>query len=255
MNGTGVSGFRPRFFAPVSALGGDQIVLSPEDSHHALKVLRLEVGDRCEVAVGAAVYAATVAATASPVRLQVVARLEGAAAGASYRLQVGLVQAMSRPAILDHVLEKGTEVGASFFLLVQTADHAYRLEPSRGNRMERWRRIVREAAKQSKQVAVPMVDIVSSVDEGLQYLAGNETRSLVLEPTARAGLYERLGEGASGPANLALWVGPESGWSEAESERFSLAGLESVRLGRSVLRTETAGPVAVAVARLALGDW
>ena len=60
---------------------------------------------------------------------------------------------------------------------------------------------------------------------------------------------------ARGPRSLALWVGPEGGWTESESEQFRAAEITGVRLGRSVLRTETAGPVAVAVARLALGDW
>jgi 16S rRNA (uracil1498-N3)-methyltransferase len=50
-------------------------------------------------------------------------------------------------------------------------------------------------------------------------------------------------------------VGPEGGWTAGELDQFTGAGVSTVRLGRSILRTETAGPVAVAVARLALGDW
>ena len=50
-------------------------------------------------------------------------------------------------------------------------------------------------------------------------------------------------------------MGPESGWTDEERESLLQAGMATARLGRGVLRTETAGPVAVAVARLALGDW
>jgi len=56
-------------------------------------------------------------------------------------------------------------------------------------------------------------------------------------------------------AAIALWIGPESGWSQAESEWFATAGIETARLGQSVLRAETAGPVAVAATRLTIGDW
>ena len=47
----------------------------------------------------------------------------------------------------------------------------------------------------------------------------------------------------------------ESGWTAAERDDLLAAGVATARLGRGVLRTETAGPVTVAVARLALGDW
>jgi 16S rRNA (uracil1498-N3)-methyltransferase len=59
----------------------------------------------------------------------------------------------------------------------------------------------------------------------------------------------------SGLARVALWVGPESGWSKGELERFAAAGIGAVRLGQGVLRAETAGPVAVAATRLVIGDW
>ena len=95
------------------------------------------------------------------------------------------------------------------------------------------------------------------------------TLSLVLDPAAPEGLAETLARRRSevsrdpesvtsqpgGGERVALWVGPEGGWSAAEREQFTAAGIVGVRLGRGVLRTETAGPVGVAVARLVLGDW
>jgi 16S rRNA U1498 N3-methylase RsmE len=136
-----VSGFRPRFFAaqvedcsfcedsadPEADLSGSELDLDAEDSRHALRVLRLGVGDECEIVTGAAVYAATVIAAAGPVRVRLIARLEGAAAGASYQIQVGVVQALARPAVMDYVLEKGTEVGASFFILARLVDRNHRV--------------------------------------------------------------------------------------------------------------------------------
>jgi 16S rRNA (uracil1498-N3)-methyltransferase len=263
-----VSGFRPRFFIqqevpgstwaiprPGGDLCGSELSLGAEDSHHASRVLRLSPGDDCEVVVGAAVYAATVSVVGNPVRVRLTTRLEGTGAGACYRSQVGLAQALTRPALIDHIVEKGTEVGASFFTLVQTAGSPRRSDRSGGDRLVRWRRIASEAAKQSKQVAVPSIEVVDSVADALAGLDEKGTRSLVLEPASTASLWERLGPVGSTPVRIALWIGPESGWTDAESAQFSAAGVETVRLGQSVLRTETAGPVAVAVARLALGDW
>jgi 16S rRNA (uracil1498-N3)-methyltransferase len=229
--------------------------LGLDDSYHALRVLRLGEGDECEVVVGAAVYAATITVLETPMRVRLTTRLEGAAAGAVYELQVGLVQALGRPAAVEHTLEKGTEVGASFFLLVQAAGSPRRGEASHDARLARWRRIVREAAKQSKQVMVPPVGVMDSVDAALRHLGPGGALSIVLDPGAPTGLREMLERPGPRSARVALWVGPEGGWAKAESDQFSAAGVDTARLGRSVLRTETAGPVAVAVARLALGDW
>jgi 16S rRNA (uracil1498-N3)-methyltransferase len=266
-----VSGFRPRFFIAEEATlssqtgsltPGAELTLGPADSYHALRVLRLKAGDACEVVVGAAVYAASVSGAKTPVSVTVESRLQGQAAGAVYRSQVGLAQALTRPALLDEVLEKGTEVGSSFFVLVPAAESTRLPESARAGRLERWRRIVLEAAKQSKHLAVPTVELAASLDAALQDFAARGVRSLVLEPSAQVSLRERLEQMRApsssspgrGPAALALWIGPESGWSEAELRWFAESGVEAVKLGQSVLRAETAGPVAVAVTRLVVGD-
>ena len=120
--------------------------------------------------------------------------------------------------------------------------------------MARWRRITYEAAKQSKQIVVPPVDFAGSLEGALDLLGQEGMFSLVLEPSAPLGLKEAVADHTE-PARLALWVGPEGGWTAVELECFKCAGAQMARLGRSVLRTETAGPVAVAVTRLALEDW
>jgi 16S rRNA (uracil1498-N3)-methyltransferase len=264
-----VSGFRPRFFVDQDGLSsgqtdplppGAQVTLSAADSHHVLRVLRLKAGDACEVVVGAAVYAASVESAKAPVQVVLTARLEGQAAGAVYRSQVGLVQALTRPAMLDEVLQKGTEVGAGFFVLVPAAESTRLPEASRATRMERWRRIVVEAAKQSKQLQVPGVELADSLQAALAGLRARGAYSLVLEPSAPVSLRGRLEQALAAQrvvpgTPIALWIGPESGWSDAELQQFEAAGIEAAKLGQGVLRTETAGPVAVAVTRLVIGDW
>jgi 16S rRNA (uracil1498-N3)-methyltransferase len=262
VTGPDSSRFRPRFFiqgvASADALAGEELSLSSADSHHARDVLRLVPGDACEVVVGAAVYAASVSAVARTTSVRLNRRLAPGETGAEYRLRVGLAQALVRPAALDTVLEKGTEVGCSFFLLVPVAGSPRWADARREDRPKRWSRIVQEAAKQSKQVAVPDVASAGSVEEALDQLRHAGTVSVVLDPVAPLSLGEALvAEGLSSrPAgSLALWVGPEGGWEERDSAVFEAAGAGRARLGRSILRTETAGPVAVALARLLLGDW
>jgi 16S rRNA (uracil1498-N3)-methyltransferase len=288
MSRPGAPGFRPRFFVQRTAAGaasagappnddliGAELALGSQDSRHARTVLRLELGDACEVVVAdatgaapgvatdgavpqAAVYAATVSAVGDPVKVRVHERLRDDLAGATYRVQVGLVQALARPAVMDYIFEKGTEVGASFFVLVSAEGSPKWAAASAADRLDRWNRIVREGAKQSKQVSVPAVVFAGAVGRGLDHVAAAGALSLVLQPGASSSLESVLGDPAvrqsvTGP--VALWIGPEGGWTDGEAAQFELAGTSPVRLGKSVLRTETAGPVALAVTRLLLGDW
>ncbi len=266
-----MSGFRPRFFAPAPTSTADEqprtgtvITLDAEDSHHALRVLRLRPGDECEVVVGAAVYAATVlegsaASESKAVRIRLGERLRGAEAGATYGFPVVLVQAVARPSALDWAVEKSTEAGVSRILVVPSAGSPSWSVRELEGRVERWARIAREAAKQSKQPAVPAVEICSSLPAAVERLCTLAAFSILLDPRAEQTLYELVGSQMSGGRSditgVALWIGPEGGWSEEERESLVRAGLTPARLGRGVLRTETAGPVAVAVTRLALGDW
>jgi len=261
-----VPGFRPRFFIDDAESGirldlrdGEEaeLALGPSDSHHALRVLRLKAGDPCEVVVGAAVYAASVSGATEPMTVRLEERLGGREAGAGYRVQVGLAQALTRPALIDQVLEKGTEVGTSFFTIFPAAGSPRVADPAKASRLERWQRIVAEAAKQSKQTRIPTIELAESFDGAQERLKGQGRASLALEPSSDTDLAEalKLSGLSSVPNGIVLWVGPESGWSDDELEGFTEAGIGGARMGQSVLRAETAGPVAVAVTRLVIGDW
>lgn len=253
--------FSPRFFVSVDPVPGERLNLGAEDSHHALKVLRLRAGDECE-AVGPTrtVHRATVSSVAGPLEITVVAPLPADVAGPVYRFEVGLAQALARPAVMDYVLEKGTEVGADFFLLVAAAGSPGQAGLEKPGRLDRWSRVAREAAKQSKQTRVPWVSTSPSVSEALSLLEGAGRTHYVLDPGAERSLggllalWQQESSGGS-PHRLCLWIGPEGGWTAEELDCFRAAGACGARLGQSVLRTETAGPVAVAITRLVLQDW
>jgi len=197
---------------------------------------------------------------------RVTARLTSWVAEASApRVELLLVQGLPQPRKVDEIVEKGTEVGIDSFLIVPAVGSPRVPAERVAARLARWRTVAREAAKQSRQLAIPEVRTAGSLQEALALVGSEGWRSLLLTPGAGEYLGSVLaGDTRTGthgippagpPVRWALWVGPEGGWSSAEVEVLTSAGCLPATLGSRVLRTETAGTVAGALARYALSDW
>jgi 16S rRNA (uracil1498-N3)-methyltransferase len=149
-----------------------------------------------------------------------------------------------------YTLQKGTEIGAAAFVPVITARTV--AAEAGVAKLERWRRIAREAAEQSGRGRVPVVHApqpfaaacaTAAVGPALIPFEGERGRSL--GATIRS----------LGPiATLGLFIGPEGGFTEAEIAVATAAGILPVTLGRRILRAETAAAVASALALAALGE-
>ena len=237
-------------------------ILNAEDSHHALRVLRLSWATGARWWWGRRLRG-PVSAAADPVRVRLDRPAGGRGRGRGLPVQVGAGAGSHPPRGHGLVLEKGTEVGASFFVLVQAAGSAASAGATRTVTVwTRWRRIALEAAKQSKQIAVPSVESWPFGRGRLRQPAARPARCRWSSTRSRRGrvlLRSARIAGARGEATARrvrpLWVGPEERLDPRRVEQFSAAGAARPGWVRSVLRTETAGPVAVAVARLVLGDW
>jgi conserved hypothetical protein TIGR00046 len=159
-------------------------------------------------------------------------------------VHITVVQSLAKGEKLEQVIQHGTEIGVSRFLLVQTERSVMRLEKERERaRMERWRRIAKEAAEQAHRAKVPAVDGILSLPEALQQVAGASI--LTLHPDGAAlSLAEWLRRGSL-DAGVAVIVGPEGGLTNDEVLLCQKHGATTVSLMPRVLRTETAALVAV----------
>jgi 16S rRNA (uracil1498-N3)-methyltransferase len=112
-------------------------------------------------------------------------------------------------------------------------------------RTERWRRIARQAAEQSRRALPPQIAAPVELPEALG-LAGNVR--IVLAESEEKTLLRDVLESLPQEAEIVLAVGPEGGWTIAELESFHQAGWTSASLGKTVLRAETAAIAATAIA-------
>jgi 16S rRNA (uracil1498-N3)-methyltransferase len=226
---------------------GEVVRLSPEQSRHLETVLRLAPGNEVEVFDGRGVRWRARLESAGVLRLG--ERQEGHR-GAS---DVWLAQALAKGEKLDLVVQKATELGATRILPLATERSVVRLDDERGaRRLERFRRIAEEAARQSGRSDVPRVDAPCALDDlGALLREDPERRGVLLDPAERD---VRLAQAVRGAAKLLLAVGPEGGFSDAERHAAIAAGFVRASLGPLVLRTETAGLAALAIVQHVAGE-
>jgi 16S rRNA (uracil1498-N3)-methyltransferase len=170
------------------------------------------------------------------------------------KLKITLCQALLPREKFELVLQKATELGVASFVPLATERSLVPTRALDAGRLERWRRIIQEAAEQAGRSQVPTLADPSSLAEAVTsqpkpaLLAWEYETELSIR-RALGGLEERL---RGGP--LTLLVGPEGGFSEAEAAAARDAGAITVSLGPRTLRAETAGPVLAALALYEVGD-
>jgi 16S rRNA (uracil1498-N3)-methyltransferase len=167
-------------------------------------------------------------------------------------VQVTLVQAIPKGDRGELAVELATEAGVDALVPWSAQRCVVRWTADRATHgVEKWRSAARAAAKQSRRSFVPPVaDLASTTD--VVGLVGRAAAALVLDDAAAAALRTvQLPESGS----VVLIVGPEGGLTEEELTVFHAAGAVPVRLGPQVLRTSTAGAVALGALGVLTGRW
>lgn len=162
-------------------------------------------------------------------------------------LSVHVVQAANRSEKIETVLQKATELGAAGFQVVSSERSQFKLDASkRDKRLERWQKIVLEAAEQSERTAVPDVLWHDHLKDMVVH-----GRGFALHPVGAVDWGAVRGE-LSGLEAVTLAIGPEGGWSERDLQLLSGMGFESLKFGERVMRTETAAPALLAAIQAVL---
>ena len=215
--------------------GISTFTLAGDEAHHAIKVKRTQVGEIIEIVdgFGVRIRGEVAEVSKSSLTLTNIVRTEEI----QPKLTLTVAQALAKGDRADLALEILTEVGVDF-ILPWRADHSIAKwdDPQKGK--AKWQSIVAQAAKQSRRSWIPEVrDLVSP--EKLAEITSEFDVALVLHESAvRSFADVWLPEQGS----ILLIVGPEGGISKRELDL--LAKIQQVRMGKTVMRTSTAGAVA-----------
>jgi 16S rRNA (uracil1498-N3)-methyltransferase len=240
----------PRYFTSEPVAAGAVLQLDADDAHHASSVLRCKAGESLTVVAAGVVWDAEFAACG---KREVTVRAIRAAADQAGELPAPVIvlQAVTKGAKFDDVVEKTVELGAARIVPVLFA----RSEgEGSATKEERWRRIARAAAMQSRRRIVPTVDAPLSWEAALEQHAAGALTLVAFEGAPRATLEDAIQKYQRGDA-LVIAIGPEGGMRRDEVEHARSRGAHIVSLGPTILRTETAAAALLAAAASRLGWW
>lgn len=241
-----------KFFVSAEQVRFPNIYIYGEDVDHIVKVLRLRNGDKIQISDGnGKEYICEI--IKSDKKEVVCNIIESFDNETEAPINITLYQGLPKSQKMDLIVQKCVEIGVVRIVPVITNRVVVKVEGrDLKNKIERWKRIAYEAAKQSNRGIVPIVSDVMNFEEAIEEM---KQKDLVVVP------YEREKERGikdlrdrKDIKDIAIFIGPEGGFEEEEIENCLDIGAIPVTLGPRILRTETAGFVTSALILYELGD-
>ena len=166
------------------------------------------------------------------------------------RLNLTLVQGISKGDRMDTSIQKAVELGVNRIVPMMTQWSDVRLNNERLQKKQRhWQQVAISACEQCGRADVPEVTAAVSLDD---YLRAKKHPGIYLDPRAARTLAEVA---PAAGESLDILIGPEGGFSDAEIQAMQANQCQGVRLGARILRTETAGPAVIAALQALAGDF
>ena len=236
-----------RFFTDPSQIREKEILLTGPDVNHIRNVLRMRCGDEILISNGQGTdyhcrleELGEVSVTAS-----VMWELSG---NAELPCPITLFQGLPKGDKMEFIIQKAVELGVYRIIPVATRRAVVKLDKKKEEaKVRRWNGIAESAAKQSGRSMIPEVTGVMSFKEALTFAGGLGVKVIPFEHArgmdGTRQEFERIGPGT----DAGIFIGPEGGFEDEEIAQAASAGVKAVSLGRRILRTETAGLMALSV--------
>lgn len=238
-----------RIYTTAQLNTGETIELEARASHYLANVLRISVGDSLLLFNGDGnnYYAEIVAVKKQKVTVRL---LQSELCNTESPLRITLAQAISKGERMDYCVQKAAELGVNVIQPLMTRRVIVKMDPKRmAKRIAHWQAVAISACEQSGRACVPQVLEPLTLAQWLESKTGGDR--LILAPTAE----QKLTGFKPGSNEVSVLIGPEGGFEEQELANAGAAGCQLVSMGPRVLRTETAGPVAIALLQAGAGDF
>jgi 16S rRNA (uracil1498-N3)-methyltransferase len=236
----------PQYFITSASIDGASVELRGDDYHH-LMVRRARKGEEITLRdESGTVYRARITTIGED---RIIAEIRSTEASSAPPCQLTLCAAVLKNKNFDYLVQKAVEVGVSRIIPVITERTIVNTADREDRKVERWRRIAGEAAKQSLRHQVPEIDEPRSFST---VISDAESPVRIIAQPGAPRTFRQYLSGSDISGGVHLLVGPEGGFSPRELEMASAAGWESLHFGFTCLRGETA---AVVLSSIIFYEW
>ena len=243
----------PRFFVEKENISENDITIVGEDVKHIKNVLRMKAGDEVTLCDGLGNDFSCVLNVFEKdfIEAKIIDKKKSEAES---NLRITLYQGVAKGDKMDFIIQKNVEMGISRIVPVLTERTVVRFNDNKDReaKRQRWQRIATEASKQSGRGAITQVDMPMTFEQALKDSQGSEYVIVPYEKERDSSLKSTLlGKKFE---SVAVFIGPEGGFSEDEIEKAISSKATPVTLGKRILRTETCGLVMVSILMYEMGD-
>lgn len=244
----------PKFFTSRENISDTQIIINSEDAKHIKKVLRLSEGDEITVCDGRGIDYSTIITEISANRILCKIK-DSRVCDTEPSVKVTLYQGLPKASKMEYIIQKTTELGISRIVPVKLSRCVVKLENADAERKktERWQKIAYEAAKQSGRGVIPDVSEPMTLDEAIEDMKSSELSFVPYECETETRLKNVI-DGNRNAKNISFIIGPEGGFDITEIEKLQNSDINTITLGRRILRTETAGEAVLAMMMYGLDE-
>ena len=242
-----------RYFINSNQILNNSISIVGDDYLHLRKVLRAVKGDTITVCCDGYDYTAVISEIGNNYILADIAdKVENKT---EPELKVTLFQGLPKADKMELIIQKCIELGVSEIVPVITERSIVRINTVKDadTKISRWQKIALEAAKQCNRGVIPEVARPVKFSEAVQMAAQKDLSIIPYEKESSTG-FRGIASKCQNVKSAAIYIGPEGGFTEQEIELAESRGIRKTTLGPRILRTETAGMVALSLMMYELGD-
>ena len=241
-----------RYFCADDNVINNKVNVTGGDARHLKTILRAQTGDFISVVTDSNEYKAQIEEiNKDDIICRLVEKIER---NNETYINITLCQGIPKLAKMETIIQQNVELGVKNFIPLITERTIVKLNDKdrEQKKLDRWQKIARESAKQSKRNIIPSVEAITTVKELVERLKNEDAQVIVpYELEDMKLLKDVLSEPKE---NYYIIIGPEGGFDIKEIEMFKEIGAHIVTLGKRILRTETAGVVAAAVVMYACDE-
>ena len=228
------------FFVEEEQVNGENAYISGSDVNHIVNVLRMKVGEELLISVkGDWDYLCKIEEIENDrVNLKLLESMEQR----ELPIKLTLLQGIPKSDKLEMIIQKAIELGVSNIIPVKTNRVVVKIDEKKTQaKVNRWNAIAQSAAKQSKRSIIPKVLNPQTLDNALEIVKDYGVKLLPYENADGIKKTKDILNSLNSKNNIAVFIGPEGGFEEAEVKKSTDSGFEVITLGKRILRTETAG--------------